>query len=122
LGHAFLRHIQRTRVLLFVLDISGRLLGDSVAPLPPFQQLALLQRELELYDPALLHIPAMVVANKTDALQVSPEVAGDVVVEQLQQWLKELRLGTDLPVTLVSGLQRQGLDELCAALWHYAQH
>lgn len=122
LGHAFLRHIQRTRVLLFVLDISGRLFGDSAAPLPPVQQLALLQRELSLYDPALLKIPALVVANKTDSLQNASAAGGTAAVEHVQQWLEELRHGTDLPVMLASGLQRQGLDELCAALWQYAQH
>jgi GTPase involved in cell partitioning and DNA repair len=121
LGHAFLRHIQRTRVLLFVLDISGRLFGDSAAPLPPVQQLALLQRELQLYDPSLLKIPALVVANKTDSLQIESQHGGAVTVEHVQQWLDELTHGTDLPVLLASGLQRKGLDDLCAALWQYAQ-
>lgn len=121
LGHAFLRHIQRTRVLLFVLDISGRLFGDSAVPLQPVQQLALLQRELELYDPALLQIPALVVANKTDSLHTESEHGGAATVEHVQQWLDELTHGTELPVLLASGLQREGLDELCAALWQYAQ-
>jgi GTPase len=122
LGHAFLRHIQRTRVLLFVLDISGRLFGDSAAPLPPVQQLALLQRELELYDPALLKIPALVVANKTDSLQPNSVPGSGETVEHVQQWLDELMDSTALPVLLASGLQRKGLNELCAALWQYAQH
>jgi GTPase involved in cell partitioning and DNA repair len=109
-------------VLLFVLDISGRLFGDSAAPLPPVQQLALLQQELELYDPALLQIPALVVANKMDWLKTVPAEGGMLAVEHLRLWLGELRQGTDLPVFLASGQQRQGLNELCAALRHYAQH
>lgn len=54
LGHAFLRHIQRTRALLFVLDLSGALFGENEARLPPARQLALLRRELELFDPQVI--------------------------------------------------------------------
>lgn len=133
LGHAFLRHIQRTRALLFVLDVSGRLFGDSAPPLPPGQQLALLQRELGLYDLALLRIPALVVANKTDVLAASSPSATEAgseqclasseeAAQQLQRQLEQLRRETQLPVFATSGLQRRGLGELCEALRQYARH
>ena len=60
LGHAFLRHIRRCRVLVLVLDMAGT---DNRAPWEDYQQLL---TELELYDPALLERPRQVVANKMD--------------------------------------------------------
>lgn len=126
LGHAFLRHIQRTRALVFVVDVSGRLFGDAAAPLPPAAQLALLRRELELYDPSLLRIPALVVANKTDMLAPPQQPGSDenMRVEgeaDVQRLLEELRSSTDLPVLPASGLKRQGLVDICEVLRQYAR-
>jgi GTP-binding protein len=63
LGHAFLRHIQRCKVLVIMLDMAGT---DGRKPWSDFRQLV---RELELYDPALLEKPRLVVANKMDEPQ-----------------------------------------------------
>lgn len=60
LGHAFLRHITRCKVLVLLLDMAGT---DGREPWNDYQQLL---RELELYDPALLDKPRLVVANKLD--------------------------------------------------------
>lgn len=60
LGHAFLRHIERCRVLVLLLDMAGT---DARQPWDDYRQLL---RELELYDPALLQRPRLVVANKMD--------------------------------------------------------
>lgn len=60
LGHAFLRHISRCKALAVILDIAG---SDGRKPWDDFQQIL---KELELYDPALLDRPRMVVANKMD--------------------------------------------------------
>ncbi len=60
LGHEFLRHIVRCKVLLFVLDMAG---SDGRDPL---EDLGSLRRELDLYDPALGRRPWMIVANKMD--------------------------------------------------------
>ena len=60
LGHEFLRHITRCRVLLFVLDVAGSE-GRN-----PVQDLAHLRREIDLYDPRLSQRPWFVVANKID--------------------------------------------------------
>jgi GTP-binding protein len=60
LGHEFLRHITRCRLLIFVIDIAGSE-GRN-----PVQDLQNLRRELDLYDPTLSSRPWLVVANKMD--------------------------------------------------------
>ena len=60
LGHAFLRHIERTSVLLYVLDMGG------VDGRTPWDDLASLEQELELYLPGLSKRPSLIVANKMD--------------------------------------------------------
>ncbi|HKX61564.1 MAG TPA: GTPase, partial [Verrucomicrobiae bacterium] len=60
LGHAFLRHIQRCKILVLLLDMAG---SDNRNPWDDYQQLL---QELELYNPALLDRPRHVVANKMD--------------------------------------------------------
>jgi GTP-binding protein len=60
LGHEFLRHITRCRVLVFVLDVAGSEGRD------PVEDLQNLRREIDLYDPILSSRPWFVVANKMD--------------------------------------------------------
>lgn len=60
LGHEFLRHIERTKVLVFVLDM-GAVDGRT-----PWEDYASLKRELELYKDGLSERPALIVANKMD--------------------------------------------------------
>jgi len=60
LGHAFLRHIQRCKILVLLLDMAG---ADNRAPWDDYKKLLM---ELELYDPALVEKPRLVVANKMD--------------------------------------------------------
>lgn len=96
LGLEFLRHIARTRLLVFVLDISE----------DPVGTLKLLRGELAEYDPELLELPALIALNKTD-LAASDEVAAEVA---------ELA-GFGLPVLPVSALENAGLTELRDALF-----
>jgi GTP-binding protein len=63
LGHEFLRHIERCKVLVLLLDMAGT---DGRAPWDDYKNLL---RELELYDPCLLERPRLVVANKMDEPQ-----------------------------------------------------
>jgi GTP-binding protein len=60
LGHKFLRHVERCKLIVIVLDMAGT---DGRHPWDDYKQLL---RELELYDPALLKKPRRVVANKMD--------------------------------------------------------
>ncbi|HQQ40680.1 MAG TPA: GTPase ObgE, partial [Clostridia bacterium] len=65
LGHDFLRHVERTRMLVHVLDISGSELRD---PLDDYEKI---NDELEKFSPALLQVPQLVAANKTDLPQAN---------------------------------------------------
>ncbi len=58
LGHNFLRHVERTSLLCYVLDLASEQ--------PPLEQLTMLRRELELYQPGLAQQPCLLVANKAD--------------------------------------------------------
>ena len=60
LGHSFLRHIERTRILVHVLDISG---SEDRNPIDDFN---LINNEIYSYDDALKELPMIVVANKMD--------------------------------------------------------
>jgi GTP-binding protein len=79
LGHDFLRHIERTRVLLFILD-AAQTDGRDVQ-----EDLRVLQQELELFNPELSKRPYLIVANKMDIpgaeerYQVLQEIHGDKV-------------------------------------------
>jgi len=63
LGHAFLRHIQRCKIVIILLDMAGT---DNREPWGDYKSLL---QELEVYDPALLERPRFVVANKMDEPQ-----------------------------------------------------
>ncbi|TDH64852.1 hypothetical protein CCR75_001695 [Bremia lactucae] len=60
LGHDFLRHIERTKILLYVLDTAGSEGRD------PLEDFAHLRHELELYAPGISSRPSLIVANKMD--------------------------------------------------------
>ncbi|MBU1693575.1 MAG: GTPase ObgE [Verrucomicrobia bacterium] len=93
LGHDFLRHIERTRLLVFVLDMAG---VDGRDPVDDFTGLRL---ELELYNADLARRPCLVAANKMDL----PEAA-----ERLRDFKK--RTGEKpLPISAVTG---EGIGEL----------
>ena len=83
LGHAFLRHIQRCKVLVILLDMAGT---DGRAPWDDFKSLL---HELELYDPALLERRRLVVANKMD------EPAAE---ENLKKFKRRIRKTPVLPI------------------------
>lgn len=68
LGHEFLRHITRCRVLLFVVDVAG---SEGRNPVEDLQQL---RREIDLYDPLLSKRPWFVIANKMDLLNADEKL------------------------------------------------
>jgi len=83
LGHAFLRHIQRCKILVLLLDMAGT---DNRAPWDDYNNLL---RELELYDPALLEKARLVVANKMDE---------PVAEENLKRFKRKIRKTSVLPI------------------------
>ena len=84
LGHAFLRHIRRCKVLVLLLDMAGT---DGRHPWDDYKQLL---KELELYDPAFLKKPRLVVANKMDEA---------VAEENLKTFRKKFKKITLLPIS-----------------------
>src|SRR5208282_4315590 len=84
LGHAFLRHIERCKILVLLLDMAGT---DNRAPWDDYQQLL---KELRLYDPALLEKPRLVVANKMD------EAAAEKNLKQFKAKIKKVKV---LPIS-----------------------
>lgn len=94
LGHDFLRHIERTKMLVYVLDMAGT---DNRDPLDDLEKL---KEELEFYKEGITEAPAVIVANKMDV----PESA-----ENLER-LKEV-VG-DTPVYELSALEHTGIYDL----------
>ncbi|XP_037692544.1 GTP-binding protein 10 isoform X5 [Choloepus didactylus] len=66
MGHKFLKHIERTRQLLFVVDISGFQLSSQTQYRTAFETITLLTKELELYKEELQTKPALLAVNKMD--------------------------------------------------------
>lgn len=83
LGHAFLRHIQRCKILVVLLDMAGI---DNRAPWDDYKNLL---KELELYDSTLLERPRLVVANKMDE---------PVSEENLKSFKRRIRKTPVLPI------------------------
>lgn len=103
LGHAFLRHIERTKALAYVVDLSAGI-GDKKGPLP-WDQLEELKFELEKYEAGLSSRPAIVVANKID------EPGTEVALEELRR-----RVGEEMAVFPVCAVLEEGVDELRVGL------
>eukprot|EP00088_Acartia_fossae_P049603 TRINITY_DN5477_c0_g1_i4.p1 TRINITY_DN5477_c0_g1~~TRINITY_DN5477_c0_g1_i4.p1 ORF type:complete len:390 (+),score=58.40 TRINITY_DN5477_c0_g1_i4:74-1243(+) len=66
MGHSFLKHVERTRILLFVVDINGFQFKPSSPVRSAFETVVILNKELELYKRELLDKPAVCVATKMD--------------------------------------------------------
>jgi GTPase len=98
LGHEFLAHIERTRLLVHVLDLAPL---DGSDPQSNHQAV---ERELELHDPRLAALPRVLALSKADL--VDPDTAAAA----RSQW--QQRLGPETPVVVTSSATGVGLDEL----------
>jgi len=98
LGHEFLRHITRCRVLIFVLDVAG---SEGRNPVEDLQNL---RREIDLYDPTLSSRAWFVVANKMDLPGAKKNL------KTLQERFPKLQI---LPTSAAKG---EGIDDLKQAL------
>jgi GTPase len=94
LGHEFLRHITRCRVLLFVIDMAGSEGRD------PVQDLEVLRTEVREYDVELARFPWMVIANKMDI---------EAAAENLKRFRKRFPKVQIIPI---AAEYEEGLDEL----------
>ena len=104
LGHRFLRHIARTRVLVVLVDDRHALADEPGSPL---QDLETLRGELSAFDPALGARPMVVALNKVDLLE--PRRTSAV--------LEELEAASGQPVYPISGVTGSGVEALLEAVW-----
>ena len=102
LGHDFLAHIERTRLLVHVLDVAPLDGSDPVA------NHRTIELELERHDPRLAGLPRVLALSKADLL--APPVAAAAAAA----WRE--RLGEEVPVILTSSATREGLEELTLEL------
>jgi GTP-binding protein len=98
LGHEFLRHIERCRVLAFVLDMGG------IDGRDPLHDLACLREELELHQEGLSRRPAIIVANKMDLPEADENLA-------------RLRAQEELVIVPVCAVLEEHTDDVVRALW-----
>ncbi|XP_078394566.1 GTP-binding protein 10 [Cetorhinus maximus] len=83
MGHKFLKHVERTKQLLFVVDVTGFQLSYKTPLRTAFEAIQLLTKELELYKVELLSKPALLAVNKMD-LENAEEKFKELM-QQLQQ-------------------------------------
>ncbi|XP_076010045.1 GTP-binding protein 10 [Genypterus blacodes] len=82
MGHKFLKHVERTKQLLFVVDVCGFQLASKTHFRSAFEAVQLLTKELELYKEELVSKPALLVVNKMDLPEAEDKLAE--LKEQLQ--------------------------------------
>ncbi len=105
LGALFLRHIQRTRLLLHLVEIEPLDGGDAA------EQVRAIERELEKFDPALLDKPRWLLLNKADLIPADDaRELGERIVSEL---------GWTAPWFIVSGLAHEGTREVMLKVQGY---
>ncbi len=106
LGHQFLRHLQRTRLLLHIVDLAP--FDDAVDPVKEAKAIV---KELKKYDESLYEKPRWLVLNKLD---IVPE---DERKKRVKDFVK--RFGWKGPVFEISALSREGCEELVVEIYDY---
>jgi GTPase len=101
LGDRFLRHVERTKVLVHLVDVS------SASGRDPVHDFDVIEEELRLYDPAVAAKPRIVAASKVDALDDAEGLA------RLERRVAE----RGLACLRISGVTGEGLDALLEAVW-----
>jgi GTPase len=103
LGHQFLRHLERTKVLVHLVDVSSATGRD------PVEDFETVRKELELFDRAFAAKPQIVAANKIDAMDDEQRA------KDLEKRAKKLKL----PFFRISGVTGDGVPALLEAMWKY---
>jgi GTP-binding protein len=96
LGHEFLRHIERTKFLMHLIDVSDFRERD------PIEAFNIINKELENYSPELIKKPQIVVANKIDAL------SDKTLINKLENYFSD----KGFPFVAVSLITKEGVDKL----------
>jgi GTP-binding protein len=103
LGHQFLRHLERTKVLVHLVDVSG------ASGRNPVDDLETVRKELQLFQPDLAAKPQLIAANKIDAAG-SDQAPAIAALENRARMLKA-------PFFRISGVSGDGVAELLEAMW-----
>jgi GTP-binding protein len=106
LGHQFLRHLQRTRLLLHIVDIAP--FDEGVDPVA---QAKAIVAELKKYDPELHAKPRWLVLNKLDMVPADERAA------RVKDFVKRFKYKG--PVFEISALTREGCEHLIQAIWQH---
>ncbi|KAI9208550.1 obg family GTPase CgtA [Polychytrium aggregatum] len=94
LGHQFLKHVERTKVLVYVVDLAGK---------EPWRDFEILQAELEAYKTGLTARPTLVVANKAD-------------LPRARSNMEEFQTKVQYPIVPISAKERRNITHLTGAL------
>ncbi len=109
LGHRFLRHVERSRLLLHLVDMSG------LSEQEPWEEFAVIDKELELYRADLAARRRIIVANKMDMPQAQAKLA------EFRQHIDKDRNGEDYQIFEISALTGAGLHELMYKVYDILQ-
>ncbi|MDY4997293.1 MAG: GTPase ObgE [Bacilli bacterium] len=97
LGHKFLKHIERTKIIAHIIDMSG------IEGRNPYEDYLTIRKELENFSPKLIQKPEIIIANKMD-------------IESSKKNLEKFKQKVKVPIYEVSAIQNKGLDEVLKAL------
>jgi GTP-binding protein len=110
LGYAFLKHIERVRLILHMIDISGIEGRDS------FDDYVKINKELKNYSKILANLPQIIVLTKTDLIS---EEDLKTRIETFKEKLKKSTKGKEMPKVLtISAITNKGLEELKNTVWN----
>ncbi|MFA7504604.1 MAG: GTPase ObgE [Burkholderiaceae bacterium] len=117
LGHRFLRHLARTRLLLHVVDLAP--LDETADPVADARAIL---AELRKYDPQLYEKPRWLVLNKIDMIPQAERAArADAFVTALRGRGRKALPIDEARVFQVSALTREGCEEVCRAVWSWLE-
>uniref|UniRef100_A0A8B9KI91 GTP-binding protein 10 n=1 Tax=Astyanax mexicanus TaxID=7994 RepID=A0A8B9KI91_ASTMX len=102
MGHKFLKHVERTRQLMFVVDVCGFQLASNTPFRSAFEAVQLLTKELELYKEELLGKPAILVVNKMDLPEAEEKLQELETQLENQEELSQLLPEEMIPSSFVS--------------------
>ena len=112
LGLQFLRHLQRTRLLLHLVDLAPFDIERD-----PVAEARAIVKELKKYDASLHEKPRWLVLNKLDTLEGSPGERGTPRAQRITEFKRRLRWSG--PTFEISALTGEGCTELCRAIWEH---
>ncbi|XP_023947689.2 GTP-binding protein 10 homolog [Bicyclus anynana] len=120
LGHKFLKHVERTKLLLFIADVQGFKLSHKYPFRSCLETIMLLNKELELYDEELLDKPAILAVNKLDLPQANEKFLEvkealknmNKVIQNLPVEIKPNKIIQFEDIIGISALKGESIEEL----------